>query len=103
MLCEVCNEEEAAFTMIPTGEGLPESIGPVCLARRGLELAKVILPAEEIAATLGPMFVTPAREDLHEDAAKQRKGRKSKAPADAPAAEGEAGGPATQPPAAANE
>ena len=101
MICEVCNEEEAVFTMIPTGEGLPESIGAACLARRGLELAKAILPAEEIAATLGPMFVTPAREDLHEEAAKVRKGRKSKAAPEAPEDKGEAGGPAEAPAAAA--
>lgn len=103
MNCEVCNEEEAVFTMIPVGEGLPESIGAACLARRGLELAKAILDAEEIAATLGPMFVTPAREDLHDGAEKVRKGRKSKAAPAPETVEGEAGGPAEAPSAAENE
>lgn len=102
MICEVCNEEEAVFTMIPTGEGLPESIGVLCLARRGLEVAKAYLPAEEIAATLGPMFVTPAREDLHEGAAKAQRSRKSKAKATPETNEGQAGG-APETPATAAE
>jgi hypothetical protein len=79
MICEICNEEDAAFTMIPTGEGLPESIGVACLARRGLELAKMILPAEEIAATLGPMFVQPPQEapSTAQDAPGRRKRQKA--------------------------
>lgn len=72
MLCEVCDAEEAAFTIIPTGDGLPQTLGPGCFARAGLELAKQILPPEEIAQTLGPMFVTPARAET------LAKGRKSK-------------------------
>lgn len=59
MECEICNSEEAAFTIIPFGAGMPQSLGPACFARTGLELAKAILPAEEIADTLGPMFVKP--------------------------------------------
>jgi hypothetical protein len=62
MLCEICDQEEAAFSLIPTGEGMPQILGPACLARFALELAKQILPAEEIAAVLGPMFVRPATE-----------------------------------------
>jgi hypothetical protein len=63
MKCEVCEAEEAAFTIIPTGpEGFPQSIGPACFARMGLEFAKTLLPAEEVATTLGPLFVTPARQ-----------------------------------------
>ena len=61
MQCEICGQEEAAFTIIPTGEGMPQSLGAACFARSGLELAKAILPAEEIAQTLGPMFVSPSR------------------------------------------
>jgi hypothetical protein len=74
MICEGCEAEEAAFTMIPTGEGLPESIGPACFARRGLELAKIILPAEEIAHVLGPMFVTPHLAEALKGKSKMAKG-----------------------------
>jgi hypothetical protein len=101
--CEVCDQEEFAFTVTPAGEGAPRFLGPACFARFGLELAKSILPAEEIAATLGPMFVTPAREDLHEDAAKVRKGRKSKAAAETVESEGPAEGAAEVSAAAADE
>ncbi len=73
MLCEVCESEEAAFTIIPTGQGDPQSLGPACFARSGLELAKAILPPEEIAQTLGPMFVTPARTEAVAKASKRRK------------------------------
>ena len=103
MICEMCEVNQASVTIIPTGEGLPQSVCSTCMARMGLELAKQLIPAEEIAATLGPMFVSPAREDLHEDAAKVRKGRKSKAAPEATAPEGETGGPVEEPPTAANE
>lgn len=73
-----------------------------CFARFGLDFAKAVLPPEEIAAQVGPMFVNPAREDLHEGAAKVRKGRKSKAAPETKADEGEAGGPAEVAPTAAN-
>ncbi len=78
MLCEVCNEEEAAFTLIPTGEGMPQILGPACFARAGLELAKAILPAEEIASTLGPMFVGPAAASRELDKTPKRSTRKAK-------------------------
>lgn len=102
MNCELCEANPAAVTIIPTGEGMPQSVCPACMARMGLELAKRELPAEEIAATLGPMFVRPEREDLHKEAAAQRKARKSKAQAEAQAPEGEVGGEA-EAPAAASE
>lgn len=104
MICQTCGLNEAAVTIIPTGaEGLPQTVCSACMAQMGLELAKVVLPAEEIAAILGPMFVTPAREDLHQGAAKVAKARKSKAPAEAVKAERETGGAAETPPAATNE
>ncbi len=103
MLCEVCNEEEAAFTIIPVGEGMPQSLGPACFARAGLEVAKQILPAEEIAATIGPMFVTPTHTDPLPtvDGKIVTRPRKSKAKAEA--VEGETGGAPEAPTAAANE
>lgn len=102
MHCEVCEAEEAAFTIIPVAEGMPQSLGPACFARAGLEIAKAVLPAEEIAATLGPMFVTPARQEA---LAKDSKRRGRKAPAEAADQEPETGpaaGPAEAPPAAEN-
>ncbi len=103
MICQICNENEAVWTLIPTGEGLPESLCDSCLGIRGLVWAKANLPAQDVAALLGPMFVTPARDDLHEEAAKVRKGRKSKTTPEAKADEGEAGGAAEAPAPAANE
>ena len=102
MQCELCEVNEAAVTIIPTGEGMPMSVCPACMARQSLELAKRELPAEEIAAILGPMFVTPAREDLHQEAATERakRPRKSKAKAEAP--QGEADGAPEAPAPAAN-
>lgn len=103
MICEICNENEVAWTLIPIGEGLPQSLCDSCLAIRGIVWSKENLPAEDIAAMLGPMFVTPAREDLHEEAPKvAKRGRKSKA-AEPETVEGEAGGEVEAPPAAANE
>lgn len=103
MLCAICNENEAAWTLIPTGEGLPQSLCDPCLAIRGIVWSKENLPAEDIAAMLGPMFVTPAREDLHEGAEKVSAKRTRKSKAKAETVEGPAGGEAETPPAAANE
>ena len=77
MLCQLCNQEEAAFTIIPVGPGDPEILGPACFARAGLETAKAILPAEEIAQTLGPMFVGPAAAARELDATPKRAARKA--------------------------
>ena len=74
MLCEVCEAEEAAFTIIPTGpDGFPQSLGPGCFARAGLQLAKDLLPAEEVAATLGPLFVSPSRAEALAKSSKRTK------------------------------
>lgn len=78
MLCSICEEEEAAFTIIPTGQGDPQILGPACFARAGLETAKQILPAEEIAQTLGPMFVGPAAAARELETAPKRPARKTK-------------------------
>lgn len=102
MNCEGCNEEEAVFTLIPVGEGLPESIGVACFARRGLELAKRVLPAEEIAQQLGPMFVGPATPAAQVKGSKRRKQEEPPAETAETAAEGQTGGEVEEPPAAAN-
>ena len=78
MNCEVCNEEEASVTLIPVGEGMPQSIGPACFARFGLEAAKATLPAEEIAATLGPIFISPVTAARELDKTPKRSTRKAK-------------------------
>lgn len=103
MRCEVCEAEEAAFTIIPTGDGLPQSLGPACFARSGLELAKAILPAEEIAATLGPLFVTPARTEALAKAPKRGKREEPTPEAEAAKAEEPTEGPTEEPAAAQNE
>jgi len=103
MLCDGCEAEEAAFTLIPTGaDGLPESIGPGCFARRGLALAKLILPAEEIAAELGPMFVSPGRAEALAKGSKRARAEEPKAePEPEPDQAGEAR--PTEEPAAASD
>lgn len=55
--CDICGEQPAAFiiTLIETGDTNYQC--PGCYARLGLEAAKTILPPEEIASQLGPMFV----------------------------------------------
>jgi len=94
MLCSICEEEEAAFTVIPTGQGDPSIIGPVCFARSGLELAKEILPAEEIAHILGPMFVGPAAAARELDATPKRSKGKARRKADVGAEPNPDGDPA---------
>ena len=76
---------------------------PGCFARFGLDFAKSALGAEEVAAVLGPMFVAPASPAAQsaEIGRTSKRARKSKAAAKSP--EGEAGGEAETPPAAANE
>jgi hypothetical protein len=102
MLCEVCNEEEATVTLIPVGEGMPQSIGAACFARFGLEAAKASLPAEEIAAVLGPMFVQPARPEPEPKAAKSKRPAKAEAAPEPVEATGTDGGEVALPSAAAD-
>lgn len=103
MLCEICNVEEAAFTILPIGEGMPQSLGPACLARWVLQNCKDVLPAEEIAQLLGPMFVAGvvAEEINGPGQAESKQGRKSKAKREAP--EGTTSGAVEIPATAENE
>ena len=103
MLCEICEAEEAAFTIIPTGEGMPQSLGPACFARAGLGLAKEILDPEEIASTLGPMFVKPAAEQAAGRVSKRKPVRQAETAPEPAAETGEAGRSDEEPAAAANE
>jgi hypothetical protein len=83
--------------------GSSQTLGPACFARFGLEAAKAILPAEEIAQQLGPIFVQPPS-NPHPGEAGKRRGRKaSPAPAEAKAAKGKAGRPPEVAAAAENE
>jgi hypothetical protein len=100
MNCQICDAEEATLNLVPTGEGMPQFVGPACFARMGLALAKEILPAEEIAATLGPLFVTPARKEALKGGKKSRPGDTITAEPEAVAPEGPAGGPDEVPAAA---
>jgi hypothetical protein len=103
MLCEVCNTEEAAFTVIPVGEGMPQTLGPACLARWVLQNCRDVLPAEEIAGLLGPMFVQPPQGQPTE-AETPAKGRKRAAKTQAAETpEGPVSGAAETPATASNE
>ena len=99
--CDICGQEPQAMQIGDMTSGDQKFVCVGCFARFGLDFAKAVLPAEEVAAVLGPMFVTPAREDLHEEAKAetQKRARKSKAQKAAP--EREAGGEAETPTAAA--
>ena len=79
LMCDICGENPQQIQLGNMETGEQKFICASCAARWGLDWAKQILPPEEIAAVIGPMFVTPAREDLLEGAAKVRKARKAKA------------------------
>lgn len=56
--CDGCGGQEVAMvsvTNVETGE--TTFYGAGCFARFGLAMAKEIIPAEEIAETLGPLFI----------------------------------------------
>lgn len=55
-VCDICREEPAVFLFGPIAQGA-QWFGIACMARAGLDLAQTVLDAEEIAQTLGPMFV----------------------------------------------
>lgn len=103
MNCDICEAEPQAIQLGNMQTGDQQFVCVGCAARWGLDFAKAVLPPEEIAAQLGPLFVDPAREDLHEGAKAARKGRKTKAETPPAAAEGEAGGPDEMAAAAENE
>lgn len=85
MICDICAEEEALFMVGNMQTGDQVAFGPACFARQGLEAAKALLPAEEIAAQLGPMFVQMPGDDA-EAPAEGRKGKR-RPPAQAEPAE----------------
>lgn len=58
MNCDICENETATFIVGNAETGEQHFMGPGCFARFGLEYAKKALPAEEIAAQLGPMLVS---------------------------------------------
>src|SRR5207247_10148680 len=101
--CDTCQTEPVQFIVGNASTGEQQFLGVACFARFGLEFAKAVLPAQEIAAQLGPMFVnlsTASDQELENPPPKRA--RKSKAAKEEPA-QGQAGGPAEVPPAAANE
>lgn len=55
-LCDVCEQEEGEYLFGMLNEG-SNFVGRACMARAGLEIARAVLPPEEIAEFLGPMFV----------------------------------------------
>lgn len=80
--CDICGEQPQAIQLGNMDSGQQQFVCVGCAARWGLDFAKAVLPPEEIAQVIGPMFVDPAREDLHEAAKSARKGRKAKAEAE---------------------
>jgi hypothetical protein len=64
-----------------------------CYARQGLESAKAVLPAEEIAAALGPMFVQQPAEAASTSQDAPGRPKRKKATEDTQAPERSASGP----------
>jgi hypothetical protein len=83
MNCDICGERPQAFIISDMSNGEQKFLCPGCFARFGVDFAKAILPPEEIAEQLGPMFVTPGRQAALAKAPKSGKGRKAKANAEA--------------------
>ena len=102
--CDGCDGAEPTAFIIGNAEtGDQQFLGYGCFARMGLEFAKVILPAEEIAERLGPMFVRGAEKPA--EAAKRVKGGKvPEKPSEAPpSTSGPAEGTSEESTAVANE
>ena len=100
--CDICGQQPQAIQLGNMETGEQQFICVGCAARWGLDFAKAVLPAEEIANTLGPMFVWRREEAPPDVTFEAPKARKSKAKAKAAAAQGEAGGAAPVAPAAEN-
>lgn len=79
-LCDICETEEqkVAFGLLDSGDW--KYLCPGCWMRASLDLIKEIMPAEEIAAVLGPMFVTPSRSEAIKEQGKKTKGKRQAAP-----------------------
>ena len=83
MNCDICGQLPQALIISDMSTGEQQFLCGGCFARWGLDFAKAVLPPEEIAERLGPMFVQSPRAQNApaEKAAKSRPGRKTKAPA----------------------
>lgn len=76
--CDICGEQPQVMQIGNMMDGSQQFVCVPCFCRFGLDLAKQVLPPEEIAQVIGPMFVDPAREDLHQAHQTARGARKSK-------------------------
>lgn len=81
--CDLCELEPSSFLLTHTETGETQAVCGPCLARSGLEMAKAILPPEEILERLGIPTTPPA--DGAEAGEAPKKGRKSKPAAEPPA------------------
>ena len=78
-LCDGCQAEPVAFIVGNAESGAQQFLGPACFARFGLDFAKLLLPAEEIANILGPMFVEGSTDPATAAQAPKRQKGKAKA------------------------
>lgn len=86
-MCDICGENPQQIQLGNMETGEQKFICAPCAARWGLDFAKGILPAEEIAQVLGPMFVAGVVAENVNGPGKARKGRKAKAEPEPPPAE----------------
>jgi hypothetical protein len=83
MNCDICGQLPQAYIISDMSNGEQKFLCAGCFARFGVDFAKAILPPEEIAEQLGPMFVTPGRQQALAKAPKSGRGRKAKTNAEA--------------------
>src|SRR5260370_17105767 len=93
MNCDICGQLPQAYIISDMSNGEQKFLCAGCFARFGVDFAKAILPPEEIAEQLGPMFVTPGRQQALAKAPKSGKGRKAKTNTEAEPDESPQSGP----------
>ena len=96
--CDICGDNPQAMQIGNMETGDQQFVCPPCFARFALDFAKAVLPPEEIAAVLGPMFVAPTQEGGKAPSRKSRRAAEAEVetaeppvPEDSPAA-ADAGG-----------
>lgn len=62
-MCDICGENPQVMQIGNMETGEQKFVCTGCFARFGLDFARAVLPAEEIAQVLGPMFVQPSEAD----------------------------------------
>lgn len=81
--CDLCELEPSSFMLTHTETGDTQAVCGPCLARSGLEMAKALLPPEEILERLG--IPTEPADGAEAEDKRPRKAAKREAPSEPPA------------------